>query len=147
MARVPSRAKAPPLRGGVWLSDSCQTSLEAAFATHDHGALRANFDFVCILVIIAAERQSSPGNGVFQATNPEHTVTKYSLALMSPQNSESDVRVGEFPGAERAFQLAELIALDLSIEVDGKWRGWTVEVRSAQGRKLFAVPVVGDQLH
>jgi len=74
-------------------------------------------------------------------------VTKYSLALTSPEHAESHVRVGEFPGAERAFQLAELIALDLGIELDGKWWGWTVEVRSAQGRKLFAVPVTGGDLH
>ena len=74
-------------------------------------------------------------------------MTKYCLALMSPQQTESHVRMGEFPMAERAFELAELIALDLGIEVDGKWWGWTVEVRSAQGRKLFAVPVAGGGLH
>jgi hypothetical protein len=55
--------------------------------------------------------------------------------------------VGEFPAAARAFELAELIALELGIEVDGKWRGWTVEVRSAQGRRLFAVPVADGDLH
>jgi hypothetical protein len=84
---------------------------------------------------------------VFQTTNPEFAVTKYRLALINPQHSECDIRVGEFPGAETAFQLAELIALDLGIELDNKWCGWTVEVRSAQGRKLFAVPVVGGDLH
>jgi hypothetical protein len=83
----------------------------------------------------------------FPTTNLELTVTKYCLALMSPQHAESHVRVGEFPGAERAFELAELIALDLGIEVDGKWWGWTVEVRSAQGRKLLAVPVPRGDLH
>jgi hypothetical protein len=49
--------------------------------------------------------------------------------------------MGEFPDPERAFQLAELIALELSIEADGKWSGWTLEVRSLQGRRLFAAPV------
>ena len=68
-------------------------------------------------------------------------MTNYCIALMSPDRAESRLRMGEFPAAERAFELAELIAFDLSIEVDGNWRGWTVEVRSAQGRKLFAVPV------
>ena len=76
------------------------------------------------------------------ATNLGVTVTRYSFALTSPRHSEIRVRVGEFPGAERAFQLAEFIALDLGIEADGKWRGWTLEVRSAQGQKSFAVPVV-----
>jgi hypothetical protein len=55
--------------------------------------------------------------------------------------------VGEFPAADRAFELAELIAFDLGIEVDSKWSGWTVEVRSVQGHKLFAVPVTGGELH
>jgi hypothetical protein len=74
-------------------------------------------------------------------------VTKYCFALTNPQHAESHVRVGEFPGAERAFELAEIMALELGIEVDGKWLGWTVEVRSAQGRKLFSVPVGGGDLH
>jgi len=81
------------------------------------------------------------------ATDTELTMTKYCLALMNPQDSESHVRMGEFPAAARAFELAELIALELGIEVDGKWRGWRVEVRSAQGRKLFAVPVADGGLH
>lgn len=71
---------------------------------------------------------------------------KYCIALVSPQRAESHLRVGEFPAAERALELAELIAFDLSIEVEAKWRGWTVEVRSPQGRKLFAVPVAGADL-
>ena len=71
-------------------------------------------------------------------------MTKFCLALTSPQHAESQLRVGEFPGAERAFELAELIASDLSIEVDGPWRGWTVEVRNTQGHKLFAAPVGYD---
>jgi hypothetical protein len=74
-------------------------------------------------------------------------MTKYRLALTNPHHSESHVRTGEFPAAERAFQLAELIALELGIEVDGKWWGWTVEVRNAHGLKLFAAPVAGGGLH
>jgi hypothetical protein len=92
--------------------------------------------------MVGVSGQSKGGSNVVK-TNAEFTVTKYSLTLMSPQHSECLVRVGEFPRAERAFQLAEFIALDLGIEVDSKWGGWTVEVRSAQGRKLFAVPVAG----
>lgn len=74
-------------------------------------------------------------------------MTNYCIALVSPQRAESRLRMGEFPAAERAFELAELIALELSIEVDGNWWGWTVEVRSAQGRKLFAAPVTGADAH
>jgi len=74
-------------------------------------------------------------------------MTKYCIALVSPQRAESHLRVGEFPAAERALELAELIAYDLGIEVDGKWWGWTVEVRSPQGRTLSAVAVAGPDLH
>jgi hypothetical protein len=66
---------------------------------------------------------------------------KYRFSLISPGRSESLMRMGEFPGPERAFQLAELIASELSIEVDKKWTGWTVEVQSTEGQQLFAVPV------
>jgi hypothetical protein len=74
-------------------------------------------------------------------------VTKYCFALTNPQHAESHIRVGEFPGAERAFELAEIIALELGIEDGGKWLGWTVEVRSAQGRKLFSIPVAAGDFH
>jgi hypothetical protein len=98
-------------------------------------------------MIVAVRRQSRFDNAFSATTKPELTVTKYCLALTNPQHSEIHVRVGEFPGAERAFQLAELIALDLGIDADGKWQGWTVEVRGAQGRKLFAAPVTEGDLH
>jgi hypothetical protein len=70
-------------------------------------------------------------------------VTKYHFVLVDPQRLESHIRLGEFPKPERAFQLAELIVSDLSIEDGGKWCGWTLEVRSTEGQRLFAVPVTG----
>ena len=70
---------------------------------------------------------------------------QYCLALMSPQCTESQLRVGEFPVAERAFELAELMALELGFEK--KWSGWTIEVRCPQGRRLFAVSVGDRSLH
>lgn len=72
---------------------------------------------------------------------------KYCLALTSPQRGEQLIRVGEFPGDEKAFQLAELMALELGIDVERKWSGWTIEVRSPEGRKLFAAPVKDGEAH
>jgi hypothetical protein len=66
---------------------------------------------------------------------------KYCFALTNLPDSECHLRVGEFPDPERAFQLAELIALELGIEADGQWLGWRVEVRSPEGQTLFATPV------
>jgi hypothetical protein len=48
--------------------------------------------------------------------------------------------MGEFPVAERAFELAELMALELGIDAEKDWSGWTIEVRGPEGRKLFAAP-------
>jgi hypothetical protein len=73
-------------------------------------------------------------------------MNKYCFSLVSPQRSEFDFRVGEFPSPEHALQLAELTAFDLSIEAESKWSGWTVEVRNAQGRQLFAIPVPDSEL-
>jgi hypothetical protein len=99
------------------------------------------------LIIGVAEHQSSLDNGVFQMNGTGCPMIKYCIALVSPQRAESHLRVGEFPAAERALELAELIAYDLGIEAGGKWWGWTVEVRSPQGRTLSAVAVAGPDLH
>lgn len=50
------------------------------------------------------------------------------------------------PTLEKAFHLAELIALDRSIEEEGEWLGCNVKVRSAEGHELFSVPVRSSAL-
>jgi hypothetical protein len=109
----------------------------------DEGGCEARFwrQMSSSLIIGVAEHQTSLDNDIVQTTGTECTMTKYCIALVSPERAESHLRVGEFPAAERAFELAELIAYDLGLEADGSWWGWTVEVRSGPGRKLFAVPV------
>ena len=37
--------------------------------------------------------------------------------------------------------MAEIIALDLELESEGEWCGWSVEVRNSDGRHLFSVAV------
>jgi hypothetical protein len=68
-------------------------------------------------------------------------VDTYCFALTGPLDSERHLRMGEFPAPETAFGLADLIAVELGLEP--QWQGWTVEVRSMQGRRLFAAPVGG----
>ena len=80
---------------------------------------------------------------VGDATGSESIMTQFCFALTSPRHAESRLRVGEFPSARRALQLAELIAFELGVEPEGNWRDWTVEVRDAEGRSLFTVPVAG----
>jgi hypothetical protein len=59
-------------------------------------------------------------------------VQKYCVVLRNPTDSECRVRVGEFPGSERAFQLAELVALELSVEAD------TVETAQALRQAMLS---------
>jgi hypothetical protein len=125
-----------------WLSDRSRVSAVAE-RTMGPAVSMSGVDSIRILTIAVAGLQGGAGSGAPPTIDLEFAVTKYCLALTNPQHSESQIRVGEFPAADRAFELAELIAFDLGIEVDSKWSGWTVEVRSAQGRNLLAVPVAG----
>jgi hypothetical protein len=47
---------------------------------------------------------------------------------------------------ESARQTAELIALDLSIEAEGAWFGWSVDVLDARGNRFFSIPVRAPEL-
>jgi hypothetical protein len=64
----------------------------------------------------------------------------YFFSLSSPSGAEQLYRIGQFPGSEQAFCLAELIAAELNID-DGKWSGWTIDVRDWTGSLVLSVPV------
>jgi hypothetical protein len=66
---------------------------------------------------------------------------RYFFDLVGQQRSEYDYRGRILSNCESAQQLAELMALDLGIESDGDWSGWTIAVRNAQGQQLLSVPV------
>jgi hypothetical protein len=68
-------------------------------------------------------------------------MAKYFFDRVSRERSEYDYHGRMFPTPESARQLAELIALDLAIESDGRWLGWTVNVCNAHGEKFFSIPV------
>ena len=69
----------------------------------------------------------------------------YSLVLIDPRGSESIFRVGEFPSAEKACALAEFVTLDLSIDPEYRWAGWTLEVRDVHGQILVSKSVPGKR--
>jgi hypothetical protein len=73
-------------------------------------------------------------------------VDRYRFTLLDPKGSEFDFRVGEFPSAEHALQLAELIACDLSLDPKSKWSGWSIEVRNAKGRTMSTISIPDGQL-
>jgi hypothetical protein len=66
---------------------------------------------------------------------------RYFFDLVGEERSEYDYRGRDLPSPESAYDLAELIAVDLAVEEQEPWCGWAVKVRNTQGREVFSVPV------
>jgi hypothetical protein len=66
---------------------------------------------------------------------------RYFFDRVGRNRAEYDYKGHALSTPEKARQLAELIALDLGIDPEGPWTGWTVNVCNAQGQKLFSIPV------
>jgi hypothetical protein len=64
---------------------------------------------------------------------------RYFFDLGRPGQSLYDHQGRDFESDDAAYQLAELIALDL--EVEGEWAGWQVAVRTPRGKSVFSIPV------
>ena len=64
---------------------------------------------------------------------------RYFFDLGRQGQSVYDHQGRDFESDDAAYQLAELIALDL--EVEGEWAGWAVAVRSPEGKSVFSIPV------
>jgi hypothetical protein len=71
-------------------------------------------------------------------------MNRYFFDIANRSQSIYDHKGRELSTPEAAYQLAELIALDL--EVEGEWTGWAVAVRTARGEKYFSVPVREQEL-
>jgi hypothetical protein len=69
---------------------------------------------------------------------------KYFFDLVGPHCCEYDYKGAFFSAPEQALPYAELLALDLEIDMDGQWSGWTVQVCDAQGHEFCSVPVRYD---
>jgi len=68
-------------------------------------------------------------------------MSKYFFDRVSQGRAEYDYHGRAFPTPENARELAELIALDLEIETDGRWSGWSIDVRNTYGERFFMIPV------
>ncbi|HEY7244187.1 MAG TPA: hypothetical protein VH678_09925 [Xanthobacteraceae bacterium] len=66
---------------------------------------------------------------------------KYFFDLVGQGRSQYDYRGRVLAAPEKAFHLAELIALDLDVRAEGEWSGWSINVRNAYGQQYFSVPV------
>lgn len=71
---------------------------------------------------------------------------RYFFDLVGEGRSEYDYRGRDLPSPQSAYHLAELIAVDLVVEEQELWCGWTVKVRNVQGREMFCVPVQSEYL-
>lgn len=71
----------------------------------------------------------------------------YTLALVTPDQAESQIQVGEFPEEGRAIELAELIAAEMGLEAGESRSGWSIEVRDPKGSRLYTVPVGPSAAH
>jgi hypothetical protein len=57
-----------------------------------------------------------------------------------------DFRGDEFPSSVAAIDFATEIALNLKHSLTSDWIGWTVEVRSAEGKEIYSLPVDAAEL-
>jgi len=73
-------------------------------------------------------------------------MTRYFFDLVGEGRSEYDYSGRHLPSPEKAYQLAELIALDLAVEEQERWYGWTVKVRNDLGCEMFCVAVQSGYL-
>jgi hypothetical protein len=71
---------------------------------------------------------------------------KYYFDRVSEQRSEYDFVGTALPTADRAVQVAELIAIELGMDGEGTWHGWAIAVRNAQGEQFSRIPVQETEL-
>ena len=68
-----------------------------------------------------------------------HVMRRYFFDLVNSGRAEFDYRGREMASADKARQLAELIAIDESTH--GDRLGWQVKVSDATGKAYFFVPI------
>jgi hypothetical protein len=70
----------------------------------------------------------------------------YFFDRVGKDRAEYDYKGHPFQTPEKARQMAELIALDLGMEPDGTWFGWSVDVLDQRGKRFFSIPVGAPEL-
>lgn len=49
----------------------------------------------------------------------------------------------EFLSSDDVLDFAQATAQSLQNHLGNRWKGWSVEVRSAEGKKIFSLPIDG----
>ena len=71
---------------------------------------------------------------------------KYFFDLTGQRCSEYDFCGRDFAEPQKAFQLAQMLALDLEVSGGDEFAGGSVNVRNAVGHKLFSVRIGEPEL-
>ena len=71
---------------------------------------------------------------------------RYFFDFVGHERSELDYTGRILPTPEEAYDAAELMALDLVVRREDETNGWAVRVSTAEGRKLFSIPVQASYL-
>jgi hypothetical protein len=66
---------------------------------------------------------------------------KYFFDVVGDKGSVYDFRGRDFAEPQKAFQLAHLLALDFEVGGDDEFSGGLINVRNADGHKLYSVPI------
>ncbi len=68
-------------------------------------------------------------------------MNKYFFDRVGRGSSEYDFRGREFAEPQKAFQLAQLLALDLEVGGNEEFAGGSINVRNVVGHQLFTVRI------
>jgi hypothetical protein len=66
---------------------------------------------------------------------------RYFFDVVSQGRPVYDYQGSDFPTAQKAYHLAELIALDVAVKSQEEFSDQAIFVRNEEGRTLFSVPV------
>jgi hypothetical protein len=66
---------------------------------------------------------------------------KYFFDVVGEGCMELDFHGRAFAEPQKAFQLAHMLALDMEVGYADEYSGKSVDVRCADGQKLFSVPI------
>jgi hypothetical protein len=85
--------------------------------------------------------QKSYGPSCQVFSEKEITSDALLLRFRRHERSKLDYTGRILPTPEEAYDAAELMALDLFVRREDETIGWAVKMSSAEGRKLFSIPV------
>jgi len=68
-------------------------------------------------------------------------MTRFFFDYTTKDQSLYDHRGDEFANFQSAIEFAQETAQVLTHSLSGDWAGWSIEVRDAQGKKFFSLPV------